>query len=412
VKKFAVLSHVLPPSSSGQAMVLFRLLKDLDPESYCLISQRNYSSGIYQSYTGRLPGRYNKILAELRFRNPVMFSRGLLSPIGSAIRLINALLAIVWIPFRGMQIARILRKENCGAVVACTADWINIPAGYLASRLIGVSYFPYMFDYYSYQWTEPFSRFFANLIEPHILKGAAGVIVPNESLRDELGDRYEVESAVIHNPYDGPEVEMDLPWPSSEDEICIVYTGAIYYVHYDAFRNLVAAIERLGRENVYLHIYTGDSHRLLQSEGILGPVKYHDHLELSDALEVQKKADVLFLPLAFVSSNPKIIKTSSPGKMGEYLASGRPVLLHAPSDSFVSRYFREHECGVVVDEDSVDHLAKAIRELIEDKDLRSRLVAKARQCARDDFDLASNRTKFLELLGSENSKALLTSKAR
>ena len=385
-------------------MVLYRMLKDLDPDSYCLISQRNYSSEIYGSYTGKLPGRYCKILAELRFRDSVVFSRGLLSPIGVAIRLINVLIALMWIPFRGIQIARILHKENCEAIVTCTADLINMPAGYIASRIIGISYLPYIFDYYSYQWTEPFSRFLANLFEPFLLKGAARIIVPNESLRDELADRYGVESAVIHNPYDGPKVEADLPWPSSEGEIRIVYTGAIYYVHYDAFRNLVAAIERLGRDNVCLHIYTGDSHRLLQSEGILGHVVYHDHLELSESLDVQKNADILFLPLAFASSNPVIVKTSSPGKMGEYLASGRPVLVHAPSDSFISRYFIEHECGFVVEKENADDLADAIREIIDDKDKRSRKVANARQCAREDFNLALIRIKFLELLGTENSQ--------
>jgi glycosyltransferase involved in cell wall biosynthesis len=406
--KFAVISHVLPPSSSGQAIVLHRLLKDLDPKIYCLISQRNYNSEIYRNYTGKLRGRYYKVLTELRIRNPVRLSRDFLSPIGSAVRLINVLIAFLWVPIRAVQIARILSRENCNAAITCTADLINMPAGYLASRIVGISYYPYIFDYYSYQWTEPFSRLFASLFEPVLLKGAEGIIVPNEFLRNELMDRYGVEAAVVHNPFEALEVEEAHPWPSKEGEVRIVYTGAIYYVHYDAFRNLLAAIEQTGRNRVMLHIYTGESHSKLESEGIRGPVIYHDHLKLSDALKVQMQADILFLSLAFESSNQEIVKTSSPGKMGEYLASGRPVLVHAPSDSFVSWYFREHDCGVVVDERDIDALANAINGIIESKELRNRLVAKALLCAREDFDLASARAKFLNVLSAKKSSPVFS----
>lgn len=405
--KFAVLSHVLPPSSSGQAMVLHRLLKDLDPESYCLISQRDYHNGIGKSYTVRLPGRYYKILTEFQFRDRIGFLHGFLSPQSTAIRLIDTIIAFLWIFFRSLQIARILRKEKCCAIVVCTADLINLPAGYLASCLVGISFYPYIFDYYSYQWTDLFARFFAKIFEPVILRGASSIIVPNEYLGRELKERYGFVSEVLHNPYDGPSAEMQLPWPLIEGEISIVYTGAIYYVHYDAFRNLVAAIERLCRKDLCLHIYTGDSHSVLQSKGIKGPVKYHDHLELSESLMVQKHADILFLPLAFASDNPEIVKTSSPGKMGEYLVSGRPILVHAPADSFVSGYFKQHGCGVVIDEENVDLLADAIQGIIEQNESRCIMVKRAFQCAKDDFDLPSIQKKFRNILGIDNSKTPL-----
>src|ERR1035437_1152472 len=43
-KKIGVLSHVLPPSPSGQSMVLFRLFSGFSRKRYCLIS------------SGRMPG--------------------------------------------------------------------------------------------------------------------------------------------------------------------------------------------------------------------------------------------------------------------------------------------------------------------------------------------------------------------
>lgn len=401
--KFAIVSHVLPPSSSGQAIVLYRLLKDLDPESYCLISQKDYTSEAYgEGYTSKLMGRYYKIYPEPKTRDPFQFSQGLLYPLGVMLRLFNVLMAFLGIFLRGVQIARILRQEKCSAVVACTADLVNLPASYLASRLAGASYYPYIFDYYSYQWTEPTSRSFAELFEPLVLHGATGIIVPNEHLERELKRRYSVRSTVIHNPCDQAEGVGEVPWPAEDDEVKIVYTGAVYYVHYDAFRNLVSAIERLGSRNVRLHIYTGEPHNLLESEGIRGPVVYHDHVDLSEALNIQKLADVLFLPLAFHSSNPQIVNTSSPGKMGEYLASGRPILVHAPVESFVSWYFRENGCGMVVDENDRGTLAKAILEIVENESVRREMVSKAIQCAREDFSLDAVRARFFRLLDAGN----------
>ena len=42
MKKFALISLGLPPSQSGQSMVLYHLLKKIPPENYCLITQRNF----------------------------------------------------------------------------------------------------------------------------------------------------------------------------------------------------------------------------------------------------------------------------------------------------------------------------------------------------------------------------------
>ena len=40
--KTAIVSHVLPPSPSGQAVVLYRLLEGMPPDRYCLISRERY----------------------------------------------------------------------------------------------------------------------------------------------------------------------------------------------------------------------------------------------------------------------------------------------------------------------------------------------------------------------------------
>jgi glycosyltransferase involved in cell wall biosynthesis len=113
---------------------------------------------------------------------------------------------------------------------------------------------------------------------------------------------------------------------------------------------------------------------------------------------VQRDADILFLPLAFNSPYPDIIKTSAPGKMGEYLAAKKPVLVHAPSDSFISWYFRKYNCGCVVDEDDPKKLAQKIIRLLNDTEMQKLFSENAYSRAKDDFDLSVAQKKIYDIL--------------
>jgi hypothetical protein len=46
-----------------------------------------------------------------------------------------------------------------------------------------------------------------------------------------------------------------------------------------------------------------------------------------------RAADLLYLPLAFSKSSARISRYSMPTKLPEYLATGKPVLFHAPFES-------------------------------------------------------------------------------
>jgi glycosyltransferase involved in cell wall biosynthesis len=301
---------------------------------------------------------------------------------------------------RARSAAWVIKQENCGAILACSGDPFDLPAGYLASLCARVPFYAYLFDDYMCQWNNTPYYHLARIVEPFILKGAAGVAVPNEFLSDTYQLRYRVEPTVIHNALEVPKTERnDAPlWSTNRTEARILYTGSVYHAHYDAFRNLIAAIRRLDRMDVKLHLYTSQTQEELEREDIVGPVVHHEPLAPSKVFEVQRRADILFLPLAFDSKIPEVVRTSSPGKMGEYLASGQPILVHAPPASFVSWYFRKHECGVVVDENRPEVLKLAIQRLLEDTELRREIGENARARAIADFDLVPAQAKFLKLL--------------
>ena len=188
------------------------------------------------------------------------------------------------------------------------------------------------------------------------------------------------------------------------EEIKIVFTGAIYDAHYDAFRNLIKAVKSIESLTIRIHLYTPQSQRRLTENNITGPVVVHEAQPATAIPAIQRNADILFLPLSFDSQFPEVIKTSAPGKMGEYLASKRPILVHAPKNSFVSWYFRKYSCGYVVNEDDPVVLAQAIVHLLQDKKLQQELSDNAYIRAEEDFDITIAQQRFMDIVEGKKSR--------
>ena len=395
MKKFAFISLGLPPSQSGQSVAVYHLLKGFDPAWYCLITLKNfYQYNHLGNCSDRLPAHYH-------FVNPdYQLVRAF---VNTAAKLRIKFLLALLLRLRIHQYKRILRAENCTAVVGCTGDILDPPAAFFASRDLNLPFVLYAFDYYSRQWPDPLLRSFADVYEETIVKGAEGIIVPNECLGEEYQQRYGVHTTVIHNPFEISDYEKNINTSSPEKdqtEKQIVYTGAVYEAHYSAFRNLISAMKKARIPGLKLHIYTYQSDVHLETNNIAGPVVIHKHLPNARMPDIQRRADLLFLPLAFGSEYPDIIRTSAPGKIGEYLAAGTPVLVHAPKDSFVSWFFSRNQCGMVISDNDPEPLSKAIELLLSDGELCRTMTKNACLIARTDFDARYAREKFIKLLCS------------
>jgi glycosyltransferase involved in cell wall biosynthesis len=372
-------------------MTLYRILRDFDPSGYRLLS-----IGAGQEETGvgniavrldapvhRIPSRWGRRLASARI-------------------LWRVALPFLWADTRQRAgwIASLLRRERSELLVACTGDPIDLPAGWMAARKVGIPFIAAIYDHYTARNMNWNLALFARVFERRIVRDAAGIWVLNEVMRDVYQKAYGVEPSVVRNPCivspDRRAVGDD--WPASPGEIRIVYTGAVYHVHYDAFQKLLDGMRRLNRPDLRLHIYTAQPAAQLARMGIEGPVEIHPHVSERESIELQNRADILYLPLGFETGVPLVVNTSAPFKTGEYLACGRPILAHAPKGSFVASYFREHECGFVVDDPDAGEVARVLRRILEDSPARKKAGANAIECARRHFDLPVCRRDFIQLL--------------
>lgn len=376
---------------------MYRILSGFNPQEYYLISREFYKKdNLSEDCIECLPARYYdlKSVCFFAFINH-------LKPwfVRETIRICIAVIC------RTEELISILRERPVGVIIACSGDIADIPAGFLAGQITGTPFIAYLFDDYVFQWTE-FYRFFAKFAAQLIFKRCAGIIGANEYICDEYKRRYGVQSVVVRNPC----AIDDLPvLPKNESfqngRLRIMYTGSIYHANYDCFRNLIRAMNEITNQQVELHVYTAQSIEELNAQGLGSEKVYiHSHVPYNQILEEQHKADILFLPLAFESPISEVIRTSAPGKMGEYLASGRPVLAHVPPDSFVAYYMKKYQCGIVADENSSVSLTEHILNLTRNEPLRYAVVKNAREQARLDFDPKLSRQSLSDFIASTISR--------
>jgi glycosyltransferase involved in cell wall biosynthesis len=296
---------------------------------------------------------------------------------------LNSTAAVLYsVATRAHEISRHIRAFKASVLIACTASPFDLPACTLVAIWQRVPLVAYLFDDPIFQWAPGPLRNFARLWEPLWARIAAQVIVPNEAMAAKFTQRRGRKPVIVRNPVPPEAVSSVSTWPIVPGQFRIVYTGSVYHAHSDAFLNLLGALEKL--HDWSLHIYTSQSASQVAQHGIRGPrVFHHPHVNQTEAYAQQRAADVLFLPLAFHSTIQEVLRTSAPMKMGEYLASGRPILVHAPPDTFIAEHVRRHRAGLVVDTPDSRALADALRDIAADAKLRRSICTNAVRLAED-----------------------------
>ena len=182
----------------------------------------------------------------------------------------------------------------------------------------------------------------------------------------------------------------------------IIYTGSIYNAQLDAVRRLVNVVnqeadrDRGEQVRMQLMLYTSLTAGTLEKTGLAGKNVLRDEVRTENIPSVIAEADVAFLPLSFEPDMCHIVATSFPSRTAEYLASGIPVLVHAPFYSAVARYCSKLGCGLVVDEPNEDSLRGALLHLSRDAGLRRELSAKALEAAEKNHNASLIARGFLE----------------
>jgi hypothetical protein len=360
--KLLVVTDAPPAQASGTNIVLRRLLQNFDPGDLVVLARRSRQS---QRLAGAAP--------------PYPLVRVPSLPPSWRGARYWAMLATGPGLWAGRRAAR---KHGVAAILGIYPDEGSLLTAYLLSRWTGLPLLAYFFDLYledrraGWQWR------LARWLQPRVFRDAEQVWVVNQGMGRYYRQRYNLDPLVLPACINARLPEFETPPPPKAT--CVIgYSGNINATRLGSLRALVSSLN--GAQDVELHYFTPHSEQELREFGVWtdkARARYvADEGELIRRLQA---CDILFLPQTFeaVEHSRDQLATAFGIKSYEYFMSLRPILLHAAGDTFIARFYREHRCGLVVDDPSPASLAAGVQRLREDLPLRTELVRNALQAAR------------------------------
>jgi glycosyltransferase involved in cell wall biosynthesis len=367
-----------PPSSGGVPVVMHRLLARLGVPLVTFTDRRNRSVGPGAAW---LPGSYRYFLKIPPWNRFAIYRW----PFGLA----NVVLAV----FAGIRAGLDARRIGAGWVLSVADDGFSPIGGHVAARVAGVPHVLWVFDLWGENAFMDVDRWLARRLEGPIWRRASAIVVHTDKIDELYRRKHGVGCRVVPTPGGPIDADDGQREPERSAPYEVVTGGAVYWAQEEAMRRL----SRVCREMPDVTLtYIGDGSGLPEKEIFADRVEAQtDYPEFRRRL---RDADILFLGLSFDSTAPAIVRTGTPARLVDFMASGRPLLIHAPPDTHVATYARSEDFAEVVDLPSDEALVAGLRRVLEDPEASRARVDRAKDLAAVSHDPERVRGRLLEIL--------------
>ena len=308
---------------------------------------------------------------------------------------------------RAVECGRSHRAELVWAVFHCPT--VIQTAGLVASRL-GVPLVVWVEDAPELQshqlrhdrwFARSVMRDFHATIESSVRCAAIG-----ETMKEAYDQAYRKDCIILRHGLKPSAVQIPQAGPSHDGKLVIGFAGSI--TAGDEFGQLLRALDdsawRLDGRDVVLRLV---GCRVLLDASAPQRIEYFGRQRtVSDTVKVLADCDILYLPQPFAEQLRPLAHLSFPAKLATYLASGRPVVLHAPEYGSLVPFFERYPFGTWCSSLEGDDILSAFRDLACNAD-RYRSAVQAGQAARGEelnCDTFVRRLRQL-LVGDESSES-------
>jgi glycosyltransferase involved in cell wall biosynthesis len=293
-----------------------------------------------------------------------------------------------------------VKRKQIDLILGISDNGPALIATYLVSKLTRTPYCLYLYDLYKGNYLPPLDVVLAYLFERLLFTNASLVILTNEGTEHFYQRRYgrSIRTAVVHNSVFAESYERNRTPYRPKSPYQIVFTGYVYWPQKQAVMNLIRGMDLLRDLPVKLDLYVPKPDDELQRAASQRPNIRLLSAPQSAMPKIQGQATLLYLPLSWGTKGPSIIATATPGKFTDYLASGRPMLIHAPDYAYVAQYSKKHKLGLVVDRNDVSELAKTIREFLRNPLQGQQLIQNALHIFYQNHQATKNARKLMSLL--------------
>lgn len=225
----------------------------------------------------------------------------------------------------------------------------------------------------------------------------------SEAMSDEYLKRYNKRYIPFHNPVDSGiwMKHAKKVYDIDKHNVTLLYSGRIGIGITGSLIDIATAIDSISKAdlNIKFTIQT-----FTQDPVILNKLKEHSCVVINpfaayeDLPLIFSEADILILANDFTKEGLRLLKYSMPTKVSEYMISGTPILLYAPEETAISKFFLQNKCGFCVTERNTAKVTDALNTLIYNQDYRKMISNAAVKLAHDKFDKEKVRKEFQRLL--------------
>lgn len=405
VRKFLIISTYAPPAISGAPLMMYNVLRHFPEDSFAVLTSHVSLDDRAIEDGRRLRAKYFFFDTPRQATAPqgkdTLFRRGKrFIKRFNWLRLLFHFVSLFYLPFNIVRRGKnIVKEEKIELLLGYSDHGPALISTYLLHKWTKKPLCVHFYDLYygnKFPW---FFQLAARFMEPRLFRSAERISVMSEALAEHYQNKYGREVAVLHNAIGMESARTPEPIPVHAEPYKVVYTGTIVWAQAGAIRNLVHAVQELSSPKVVLYLYTPHDTHFLATQGIFESDRVIFARGLPQEMAgIQKSADILFVGLSFNTRYPLLINTSSPGKACEYLISGRPILIHAPKESYIAKYGRQHGFAHVADEDSIKELKNGILRLISDGDYAGKLISNASKTGLSNHDDKAVSTRMQRVL--------------
>jgi len=291
---------------------------------------------------------------------------GAASPLASLV--VPDLSLVGWLPFAVARALALERDDRPDAVLTTSPpESVHLAGFALSSR--GLPWIADFRDGWNFEratmrrWPHPVQQRIDDALEAAVARRASLAVGVTEPIATDLRDRLGTTAVTVTNGFD-PELAGD--WREehplvSPDRHTLVHTGRMAVMGRSP-RPLLDAV--LGAEDlhdrlevVFAGALTAEERELIEAPALEGIVRWAGSVEPEESLRLQRAADSLLL-------FPEAARQGHvPGKLYEYLATGKPIL--AVGTGVSADMAAEAGVGASAPADDRAGIAVALRELVE-----------------------------------------------
>lgn len=324
------ITEAFPPVLSGSSIVNYNLLSYFTHESYVVFMPKT-------KFKRKMTAKSEAKVKYIAFSFEHISSK------------LHRWLLPIQLNFSKYLILFLSKFDNPQAIVVTYPSLFYLEIGIYVAQKLNLPLIPYLHDTIVEALAGSSLEKKSNEIQKKLWKSSSKIFVMSRGMKDLYKRKYNIEcDTLIHSNVEYIMDKENLKTINTMTPKCF-WAGDIYNINNRALVRIVKVLNEIGGRVEFTSPKTKVELINMGIELNLNSINFYENR--TEYLSALGQSDILILALNWQeesSIHHDELETIFPTKTPEYLASGKLIIVHAPESYFISRFFYENRCGIVI----------------------------------------------------------------